>query len=82
MVVVEEKLEDFEVEEKFFVVEFYKSEREDNDKVDEVRKKLMEVEEKIKKYEDFVKDKNFKFIVSEEKVIEFVEELVRRFVVE
>lgn len=42
----------------------------------------MEVEEWIRKYENFVKDKNLKFIVSEEKVIELVEELVRRLIVE
>lgn len=48
----------------------------------ELKKKLMEVEEWISRYENFVKDNNFKFIVSEEKVIEFVEELVRWLIIE
>lgn len=47
-----------------------------------MKRKFIEVEEWIRKYEDFVKDKNLKFIVSEEKVIELVEELVRRLIVE
>lgn len=79
----EEKLLDYEVEEKLLSAELQKTKRDDEDfKVEEVKKKLTEAEERIKKYEDFAKDNSSKLIASEEKVIELAEELARRLAVE
>ncbi|XP_029192267.2 trichohyalin-like [Acropora millepora] len=52
------------------------------DSEDELRKKLTQAEEQIKKYESFAKDNNSKLIASEEKVIELAEELAKRLTVE
>lgn len=79
----EEKLMDYEVEEKLLSAELQKSKRDDEEiNVLELKKKLTDAEERIKKYEDFAKDKNLKLIESEEKVIELAEELARRLTVE
>lgn len=79
----EERLVDYEVEEKLLSAELLKSKKEDeNFKVDELKRKLTEAEGRIRKYEDFAKDKNSKLIASEEKVIELAEELARRLTVE
>lgn len=79
----EEKLMDYEVEEKLLSAELQKSKRDDEEiNVVELKKKLTDAEERIKKYEDFAKDKNLKLIESEEKVIELAEELARRLTVE
>ena len=79
----EEKLMDYEVEEKLLSAELQKSKRDDEEiNVVELKKKLTDAEERIKKYEDFAKDKNLKLIESEEKVLELAEELARRLTVE
>ena len=54
----------------------------DSEDFKELRKKLTQAEEQIKKYESFAKDNNSKLIASEEKVIELAEELAKRLTVE